>query len=715
MTSDKHLRTVTFLLLALISSQAHARDIGLFLFIDDCDDLERMLVEDELDEEDFEWLMSLCERPMSLNRVSKEILSELPGMTELLAEALVQHRTKVGQFSSFDELLDVYGMTSTLVDQLRPFLTLDDEAFDPAVKSTRVQSKTRTSYGQGWRSKSSASSIDYGPSFLLEERLDWGETERAGLALGLRRTATATWDRDQSVLTSSGLQLTPTLEQLYISGRWTGFRWVVGHYEIGFGERLTFDTTGKARPTGWEFPKNRVPRDDGRFYFREPLLGGSISWPFLAMPIGWIDWDIFVSYRPRRIYQYSMEYRDLSGDWSTDVLDESSFEKISYLSLQNAFAESTGGVNVKWNFDRSSYVGFVGWLGKSFFTLGAGIDARFRDTFTLPQRDIYGAFGVYGGWTGIEHVLAGELSMTDQAAIAGLVRWEWLPVAAYEQSFALRAYSTGFDNPYARAISAPTLTEGKRTRNELGLRWSSRWVPLKALDIVNRVDLYRPLGIRAELANEEVRFVDGGRWDLEWTERVSYKVTKKELISLEWRFKDKQLGVGGRNQAYYDDIDDWSDISAEGLGIDPSVYEELAAEGVESFSSSGAGLRMSAGFRTSTRRLKWLTASAYWRYEWRDVAKLYDRFYEYQRIGGTLRVKPVKGLTWVSSFSSAIFPEEDFSVSSAGLGIDSLRLSSSIEGKLDGWGLKLRYLMRASSADEPTYYHTGILELSAKL
>ena len=557
--------------------------------------------------------------------------------------------------------------------------------------------------------------LDYGPSFLLEERLDWGETERAALALSARKVAQAEWDRAQNVLVSDGLQYLPTLEQLYVSGRWSGFRWVVGHYEIGFGERLTFDTTGKTRPTGWEFAKNRVPRDDGRFYYREPLLGGAISWPFISMPVGWVDFDIFLSYRPRRIYQYSMEYEDLSGDWSTDVLERDSFDKLSYLSLQHAFEEATGGVNTKWNFDRSSYLGFVGWAGKSHFTLGSGIDARFRDTFTLPQRPFYGALGVYGGWTGIEHVVAGEVSLTDQAALAGVVRWEWLPVAAYEQSLSLRAYSTGFDNPYARAISAPSLTEGKRTRNELGGRWSSRWVPLKGLDIVSRLDVYRPFGIRAELVNGDVRFVDGGRWDLEWTERVSYKFTKKELLSLEWRFKDKALGIGGRNQAYYDDVDDWGDISAEGLGIDPALYEELAAEGVESFAGSGAGQRMSAGFRLSTRRLKWLSLSGYWRYELRDVAQLYDRYYEYQRVGGTLRVKPMKGLSWVSSVSAGIFPDENFSVSSAGLGIDALRLSSSLEGKYAGWGLKLRYLMRSSTAEDPTYYHTAIVELTAQL
>ena len=56
---------------------------------------------------------------------------------------------------------------------------------------------------------------------------------------------------------------------------------------------------------------------------------------------------------------------------------------------------------------------------------------------------------------------------------------------------------------------------------------------------------------------------------------VSYKFTKKELLSLEWRFKDKALGIGGRNQAYYDDVDDWGDISAEGLGIDPALMKSL--------------------------------------------------------------------------------------------------------------------------------------------
>ena len=70
---------------------------------------------------------------------------------------------------------------------------------------------------------------------------------------------------------------------------------------------------------------------------------------------------------------------------------------------------------------------------------------------------------------------------------------------------------------------------------------------------------------------------------------VSLQVHEERALSLEWRFKDKALGIGGRNQAYYDDVDDWGDISAEGLGIDPALYEELAAEGVESFAGSGAG------------------------------------------------------------------------------------------------------------------------------
>ena len=46
---------------------------------------------------------------------------------------------------------------------------------------------------------------------------------------------------------------------------------VVDHYEIGFDERLTFGTTGKTRPTGWEF--QTVPRDDGRFFIANHSWG----------------------------------------------------------------------------------------------------------------------------------------------------------------------------------------------------------------------------------------------------------------------------------------------------------------------------------------------------------------------------------------------------------------------------------------------------------
>ena len=126
-------------------------------------------------------------------------------------------------------------MTSTLVDQIRPFLRIEDEAFDDPRRSgasledahflwTRVAFEDRrlpliTALRSSW------------------ERLDWGETERAALALSARKVAQANGPCTERF----SIRWTPIpsyFEQLYVSGRWSGFRWVVGHYEIG---RRTFD------------------------------------------------------------------------------------------------------------------------------------------------------------------------------------------------------------------------------------------------------------------------------------------------------------------------------------------------------------------------------------------------------------------------------------------------------------------------------------------
>jgi len=62
---------------------------------------------------------------VSLNRATVEELDALPGIGEVLAGRIVAYRDAHGPFQSIDELTSVEGIGPTLLEELRPYLTLD--------------------------------------------------------------------------------------------------------------------------------------------------------------------------------------------------------------------------------------------------------------------------------------------------------------------------------------------------------------------------------------------------------------------------------------------------------------------------------------------------------------------------------------------------------------------------------------------------------------
>ncbi len=59
-----------------------------------------------------------------MNTATASVLYCLPGMTENLAEAIVNHRRQNGPFESIAHLLDVSGMTVDLFKQIEPRATI---------------------------------------------------------------------------------------------------------------------------------------------------------------------------------------------------------------------------------------------------------------------------------------------------------------------------------------------------------------------------------------------------------------------------------------------------------------------------------------------------------------------------------------------------------------------------------------------------------------
>ncbi len=63
--------------------------------------------------------------PLNVNTAGATALEELPGIGPALAAAIVEHRQRHGPFATVDELVEVSGIGSAKLEQIRPLATVD--------------------------------------------------------------------------------------------------------------------------------------------------------------------------------------------------------------------------------------------------------------------------------------------------------------------------------------------------------------------------------------------------------------------------------------------------------------------------------------------------------------------------------------------------------------------------------------------------------------
>lgn len=62
---------------------------------------------------------------MSLNKATQKDLEKLPGIGEEKAKAIIAERLNRGSFQSVDELSEITGFSEKLINQIRPYLTIE--------------------------------------------------------------------------------------------------------------------------------------------------------------------------------------------------------------------------------------------------------------------------------------------------------------------------------------------------------------------------------------------------------------------------------------------------------------------------------------------------------------------------------------------------------------------------------------------------------------
>ncbi|MFY2556081.1 hypothetical protein ACN469_00400 [Corallococcus terminator] len=289
--------------------------------------------------------------------------------------------------------------------------------------------------------------------------------------------------------------------------QWTGTQAsvLVGSYKLGFGQRLTLDTTALPSPEG--FLADDGVRPPGTLE-RECLLASAacseaerdvtpdFRWDegfrgvagTVRGPVGAgleLSLTGFGSYQSRSLQRSAVLDRatcESSREGASDCeapevlvpLSRARLEPLRARTLPGVFREWAGGGNATLTLSPRARIGVTGWVARPVWSVkGATLD--FQPDARYPMGGGFGAVGLDACWGlgAVDLFFEGSRSL-DSAPDGGgswaALQRTVLSGTGQELELALRYYGRGFANPYSGATSGPDLLEGQRVRNELGAR-----------------------------------------------------------------------------------------------------------------------------------------------------------------------------------------------------------------------------------------------------
>ena len=621
-------------LAALLALDARAADYGVFIDVENEEQLLDLLTAREIDETTFDILLELLHDGVDLNNADREGLYTLPNLNYADADAIIEYRGMVGTIDHPGDLAAAEVISKRKLLAIAPFIVLSDRKIDWT--DTHGRFRYMTTYVGGDEDV---------PSMWLGARVSTLKHLELGLVGVLTRTRVSdvVYDPGRDALSARTPELKPHLPKFFVQWEDDLLHIAAGTYRIGFGQRLTFDNTGRVTPNGIILDDaiyitqdlSRICRESKgeldespcggarQYEYRSPdyrwsdrLRGAAVGLKSLDTGAGWIQAYGFASYQTHGIYQYELYDRGRCDD-PTDDEDENCkapdvfrrqdnnlrpTSEISYSTLPEMFNELTAGGNFSYFIDRRTHVGVTGY-GADVTWLVEDIDLDFQEWSRRPYGGRYGAVGLDGSW-GYDLVdLFAEVtrSIDSQPAgggwaalLRGTVTWQ-----DHEIEAAARYYHQDFANPFARPISAADEYDGLRARDEVGgrLRYAGE---IGDLGLRAGLDLWSSLVKQLRPSDPTTRERPA---KLRLTLRGDYDVVRWFKPGVWFEYSDKNLADTGRGNCY------------------ETSSEEIADEPVPC-----AGEKLQAGVQLRFEPMRDLAITAKYQHRWLDDEKWDDRF-----------------------------------------------------------------------------------------
>lgn len=192
--------------------------------------------------ETFERLRELLARGVSLDTATREELYQLPNLSYAEVDAMLAARQRFGKLADGTALVAADILSQRQLDAIAPFLRgPEGQLASDGGWSGWAQLAAR--YRHGDRQL---------PSLALRVRAAGGSALEVGLALAFTRLrlGPAVYDPNRAVLLAEEPRQRVELAKAFVSWRRGSLEGVVGSYQVGFAQQVTFDDTGTSQPGG---------------------------------------------------------------------------------------------------------------------------------------------------------------------------------------------------------------------------------------------------------------------------------------------------------------------------------------------------------------------------------------------------------------------------------------------------------------------------------
>lgn len=482
---------------------AQAIEYEVFIDIEDEDELYDLYVTGQIGESTYLSLLDIFRRGTDLDTADREALYALPNLTYTEVDRILAYRTEAGRIRDPAALVPAGVLTARKLASIAAFLQVGDAPGKRAPVTGFAQYQTI------WTARD-----DRVPPMALRARI----TTLRHLTLGMAGVVTrnqpgvASWDPNRNGLIADAPAARVRLPKAFVQWDTPEYGVIAGSYRIGFGQRLTFDNSGRYTPNGFylddayyrRFDLTRRCKESAGeldavtcdtdeyvtpdFSTRYGLLGVAAGAKHIPAGKGWLQVYGFFSYQRRDLYQYQMYDKNVCDDPTSDdescsapsvykrpspLLAETS--TFSYATLPNLFDVVLGGGNFSWFHDRRTHVGVTGF-GAQPKWLVEGADLDFRPYAPFPYGGSFGAVGADASWGHRWADLFLEVSRSFDhqseelgGGYAGILRhtatWD-----VHEIEVSARFYDDAYNNPYARPIAAADQNNGVRASDEVGGR-----------------------------------------------------------------------------------------------------------------------------------------------------------------------------------------------------------------------------------------------------